>query len=140
MASWRERAAALLVLALMGMLGCTAARVTDAMEQPLAAPGDAARGREVFVAREAGHCVLCHSAPGVAVAGNIGPPLAGVGARLDAGQIRLRIADITRVNPQAAMPAFHRSSGERVASSYAGRPALGAQQVEDLVAFLGTLR
>jgi sulfur-oxidizing protein SoxX len=111
------------------------------MEAPLAGPGDAARGREVFVSREGGHCVLCHSAPGVAVAGNVGPPLAGVGARLTAGQIRLRIADITRVNPDAAMPSFHRAQGvDRVATSYAGRPALDAQQVEDLVAWLGTLK
>ena len=90
------------------------------------------------MAREGGHCVLCHSAPGVSVAGSVGPALAGVGSRLTPGQIRLRIVDITRVNPDATMPAYHRAGGERVASSYAGRPALDAQQVEDLVAFLGT--
>jgi len=113
----------------------------DAMDRPLAAAGDSARGREIFVAREAGHCVLCHSAPGIAVAGNVGPPLAGVGSRLTAGQIRLRIADITRVNPDSAMPSFHRTEGlERVASGHVGRPALDAQQVEDLVAWLGTLK
>ena len=85
--------------------------------------------------------MLCHSAPGVAIAGNVGPPMAGVGSRLSAGQIRLRIADITRVNRDAAMPAFHRlQDTERVASNYAGRPALQAQQVEDLVAWLETLK
>jgi sulfur-oxidizing protein SoxX len=125
----------------MGMLAGCAAVARDAIEVPLAAPGDAARGREVFVSRDGGHCVLCHSAPGIVVAGNVGPPLAGVGARLSAGQIRLRIADITRVNPDAAMPAFHRTRGSvRVAAAYAGRTALDAQQVEDLVAFLGTLK
>jgi sulfur-oxidizing protein SoxX len=112
----------------------------DAIETPLAPAGDPARGREVFVSREGGHCVLCHSAPGVPVAGDVGPALAGVGARLTPAQIRLRIADITRVNPDATMPAFHRLQGERVASTYAGRPALDGQQVEDLVAYLGTLR
>ena len=129
-----------MLLAMTFAAGCASAPMADTLA-PLAAPGDPARGREIFVAREGGHCVLCHSAPGVAVAGNVGPPLAGVGSRLSAGQIRLRIADITRVKPDAAMPAFHRTQGgERVASNYAGRPALQAQQVEDLVAWLETLK
>jgi sulfur-oxidizing protein SoxX len=121
--------------------GAAAAPPTDAIEKPLAAAGDAARGRKIFVAREAGHCVLCHSAPGVDVAGNVGPSLAGVGARLTAGQIRLRIVDITRVSPAATMPAYHRlEDTPRVAASYAGRPALDSQEVEDLVAYLGALK
>ena len=123
----------------MGIAGC-GTMVTDAMNEPLAARGDAARGREVFTSREGGHCVLCHAAPGIAVAGNVGPSLAGVGSRLTAGQLRLRIADITRINPDATMPAFHRPGSERVASNYAGRTALDGQQVEDLVAYLGTLK
>ncbi len=111
------------------------------MNHPLTASGDPIRGREVFISRDAGHCVLCHTAPGIAVAGNVGPPLAGVGGRLTPAQIRLRIADITRVNPDAAMPAFHRLEDlRRVAGAYAGRPALDGQQVEDLVAWLGTLK
>jgi sulfur-oxidizing protein SoxX len=114
---------------------------TDSIETPFAAAGDPARGREVFVAREGGHCVLCHAAPGIATAGNVGPSLAGVGKRLTPGQIRLRIADITRVNARAAMPTFHRVEGmQRVAPEYRGRTALNGQQVEDLVAWLATLR
>ena len=116
-------------------------RSDDRMPLPLAGTGDSTRGREVFVSREGGHCVLCHAIPGVAVAGNVGPALAGVGSRLDAAQIRLRIADISKVNPAAAMPAFHRKQElTRVAPQYAGKPVLSGQQVEDLVAFLGTLR
>ena len=118
-----------------------AAMANDTLDTPLAARGDAARGRELFIARDGGHCVLCHSVPGVEVAGNMGPPLAGVGARLSSAQIRLRIADITRVRPDAAMPAFHRTEPvERPAAAYAGRTALTGQQVEDLVAYLGTLK
>ena len=139
MAFPRGRESRLVFVVFTGMAGCAAVTATDSLA-PLGAPGDPARGREVFVARDGGHCVLCHSAPGIEKAGNIGPPLDGVGARLTPGQVRLRIADITRVNPDAAMPAFHRSGGERVAASYAGRPALDARQVEDLVAWLGTLR
>jgi sulfur-oxidizing protein SoxX len=78
---------------------------------------------------------------GIAPAGNVGPSLDGVGLRLTAGQIRLRIVDITRVKADAVMPAFFRSEGfARVAPAYAGKPLLDAQQVEDLVAFLGTLK
>lgn len=114
---------------------------TDSIETPFAAAGDPARGREVFVAREGGHCVLCHAAPGVATAGNVGPSLAGVGKRLTPAQIRLRIADIARVNAQAVMPTFHRVEGmQRVAPEYRERPVLNGQQVEDLVAWLVTLQ
>ena len=129
-------------VAALALAACTAPpAMIDTLDTPLAGPGDATRGREVFVSREGGHCVLCHAIPGVKVAGDVGPPLAGVAARLSAAQIRLRIADITRVNPQAVMPTFHRVENlKRVAPQYAGKPALDGQQVEDLVAFLGTLR
>ncbi len=120
--------------------GCAAVGPVDG-QAPLAAPGDAARSRAVFAAREGGHCVLCHAAPGLAPAGDVGPPLAGVGSRLTPDQIRFRIVDITRLDAQAVMPAFHRTEGlSRVAPAYAGKPVLAAQQVEDLVAWLSTLR
>ena len=124
------------VALLATLAACSSSAVKEA-----AHAGDPVRGREVFVSREGGHCVLCHAAPGVGTAGNVGPSLARVGARLTPGQIRLRIADMPRVNPDAAMPAFHRSEGlVRVAPEYRGRPALSGQQVEDLVAWLSTLR
>ena len=103
--------------------------------------GDASRGREVFVSREQGHCVLCHSIPGVAASGNVGPALAGVGTRLSPSEIRIRIEDITRVSPNAPMPAYHRIENlKRVASQYAGKPILSREQVDDLVAYLSTLK
>jgi L-cysteine S-thiosulfotransferase len=108
---------------------------------PLAPAGDPARGREVFVSREAGHCILCHRAPGIEPAGNVGPPLGGIGARLTASELRVRVADITRVYPDSVMPTFHRTEGlKRVSKAYEGKPVLSAQQVEDVVAWLGTLR
>ena len=117
------------------------AAASDALNVPLAAAGDAQRGRSVFVQREQGHCVICHVVAGMAPAGNVGPALDGVGSRLSAGQLRQRIVDITQVKPDAAMPAFHRSAGlNRVAAVYAGKTLLDAQQVEDLVAFLGGLK
>lgn len=133
-------------LALAGLLlagaGTAAGRAADRIDAPLSqTPGDAGRGQRLFASREGGHCVLCHQGGDAGPAGNIGPPLAGVGARLDAGQLRQRIVDITQVNPEAVMPAFHRTRGlNRVTASRVGQPLLTAQQVEDLVAYLATLR
>ncbi|QJR16024.1 sulfur oxidation c-type cytochrome SoxX [Usitatibacter palustris] len=105
------------------------------------AAGDPEKGRAVFVEREQGHCVLCHSAPGVAAAGNVGPSLAGVGARYKPEEIRARVADITKINPAAAMPAFHRTTElQRVAPAYSGKPILTEKQLDDVVAWLTTLK
>ena len=126
-----------------GAAGCAhAPAIVDAIEMPLTnIAGDANRGRDIFISREGGNCILCHAAPGVAASGNVAPPLNGVGARLSAAQLRLRVVDITRIKPDAAMPAFHRVNDlTQVASQYRDRPVLNAQQVEDVVAFLGTLK
>jgi len=116
----------------------------DAIAQPLTAvPGDAARGKAVLVQREKGHCILCHALPerDVRFAGNIGPPLAGVGTRLTPAQIRGQIADPTRHDPDTVMPAYYRTHDlRRVAAPYRERTVLSAQDVEDAVAYLSTLR
>ena len=117
------------------------AAAADGIERPLAAAGDIARGQSIVAARET-NCVLCHEVPGLAgPMGNVGPPLAGVGARLSEAELRLRIVDSTRVNPGTRMPSYHRVEGlERVPRELRGKPVLSAQQVEDVVAFLETLR
>jgi L-cysteine S-thiosulfotransferase len=116
----------------------------DAIEAPLAAlVGDPVRGEAVVKNRESANCLICHSIPDPreAFMGEIGPPLAGVGARLSPGQIRLRLVDPTRVNPGAIMPAYHRTHDLlRVDPRFAGRPVLNAQEIEDVVAWLSTLR
>ena len=85
--------------------------------------------------------MLCHEAPGVEAFGNVGPSLAGVGSRLTVPQLRLRVADITKVHSHATMPTFNRTEGmTRVAPQYEGRTVLTGQQVEDVVAWLATLR
>ena len=118
--------------------------VGDGMPQPLTTtPGDAARGRAIVVNRTVGLCLLCHSGPfpEERFQGNLAPSLAGAGARWTPAQLRLRIADNRRLNPDSLMPAFHRSTGlQRVGGAWQGRPVLDAQQVEDVVAFLGTLQ
>ena len=138
----RRRPGWIPALAGMALLACTSQpAVEDQAATPFAPTADPARGREVFVSRDAGHCVLCHEVPGVEAFGNVGPALAGVGARLTVPQLRLRVADITKVNPDAAMPTFHRVEAmTRVASQYQGKPVLTGQQVEDVVAWLATLR
>ena len=115
----------------------------DSINAPLAAtPGDPTRGRAWIAGRD-GNCLLCHSIPepGERFMGNVAPPLAGVAARLTPGQIRLRVVDPTRVRSDVVMPSYYRVELlDRVAQPYAGKPILTAQQVEDVVAYLRTLR
>lgn len=123
--------------------GLEAAQVSgDSVPAPLsAAPGDAVRGRALLVARENANCILCHAIPEVRFSGNLAPPLDGVGARLSAAQLRLRVADNARVNSATIMPSYYRVDGLRdVAAKYRGQTILNAQEVEDVVAYLRTLK
>jgi L-cysteine S-thiosulfotransferase len=107
------------------------------------AVGNAERGRGLILRRESANCVLCHAVPepGVRFSGTIGPPLAGVARALSAAQIRLRVVDSTRVNAATVMPSYYRVDGlDRVAGAYRGKPILDAEQVEDIVAYLSTLK
>ena len=113
----------------------------DAIVSPLTADaGDPERGRNVFAGRD-GNCFLCHTVPGGRFMGNIASPLAGVGARLNEGQLRLRIVDPMRLNRDTIMPSYYRTDGLiRVARARHGKPLLTAQEIEDTVAYLLTLR
>jgi L-cysteine S-thiosulfotransferase len=118
--------------------------VGDAIPEPLSSkPGDPVRGRRIVLDRELGNCLICHQVPeaGEPFQGDLGPDLAGVGRRLSAGQIRLRLVDQSRLNPATVMPPYHRIDGlNRVAAKYRGRPVLSAEEVEDVVAYLATLK
>jgi len=107
------------------------------------AKGDPARGRAIVTNRQVGLCLLCHSGPfpEERFQGNLATNLEGAGSRLSEGQLRLRIVDPGRINPTTIMPAYHRTEGlVRVAAAYQGKPILSAEQIEDVVAFLTTLR
>jgi len=110
-------------------------------ERLISAPGDAARGKQVVSGRDS-NCLLCHSVPDTGVRmGNLGPPLAGVGARLTEAQLRLRVVDSLRLNPDTIMPSYYRVEGlNQVGAAWRGKPVLTAQQIEDTVAYLLTLR
>lgn len=105
--------------------------------------GDATRGRAIVVSRQLGLCLLCHSGPfpEEKFHGTIGPDLNAVAARLSEGQIRLRMVDPSRVNAATIMPSYYRTEGlTRVAPAFRDKTILSAQQIEDVVAFLLTLR
>ncbi|MGF1619356.1 MAG: sulfur oxidation c-type cytochrome SoxX [Rhodomicrobiaceae bacterium] len=115
----------------------------DAVPEPLGGlKGDAARGKAVVLDRRRGNCLICHVFPleGQPFQGEIGPPMAGVASRLSEGQIRLRLIDQSRINPDTIMPPYYRVGGlTNVAPEYEGRPALDAQEIEDVVAYLSGL-
>ena len=118
--------------------------VGDAIPAPLAAEaGDPVRGRAVVAGRQVGTCVLCHAGPfpEERLPATIAPDLRGVADRLSAGQIRLRLVDPRLVNPETVMPAYYSQEGlVRVGRAWQGRTVLTAQQIEDAVAFLMTLK
>ena len=115
----------------------------DAIPQPLTgAAGDPARGRALVLERTSA-CILCHSGPfpEERFQGDLAPNLAGSGKRWSEGQLRLRLVDASRLNPATIMPSYYRVDGlERVAAAWRGKPILSAEQIEDIVAYLATLR
>jgi L-cysteine S-thiosulfotransferase len=106
------------------------------------AAGDAARGRALVLNRTS-TCILCHSGPfpEEKFQGDLAPDLSGSGARWSQGQLRLRIVDASRLNPATIMPSYYRVDNlVRVGAAWRGKPILSAEQIEDIVAYLTTLR
>ena len=151
----RSRSAVLWLLAAMAATAMTATTAAaqevvpymvrdDGIDTPLTStPGDPARGLAIAASRQQGLCLLCHSAPlpEERFQGNLAPSLAGVGARYTQAQLRLRVVEARRVHPGSFMPAFHSTANlSRVGGAWQGKPILTAQQVEDVVAWLVTLR
>jgi L-cysteine S-thiosulfotransferase len=116
----------------------------DAIPESLTGvPGDSARGRAIVVDRQKGLCLLCHLGPfpEAPFQGDLAPDLRGVGRRWSEGQLRLRIVDSTRLNPDTIMPPYYRTEGlTQVGRPWQGKPVLTAEQVEDVVAFLTMLK
>ena len=108
--------------------------------------GDAASGAQLIQQRQKSLCVLCHAGPFPEphLQGTLAPDLTGVGARLSAAQLRLRIVAMKRMNPQSIMPSYYAvvpdSAALRVSRAWHGKPILNAAEIEDLVAYLQTLQ
>lgn len=116
----------------------------DAIDRPLTGrSGDAARGEALVADRRYSLCLLCHVGPFPEphAQGTLAPDLHGVGARLTEGQLRLRVVDMRRIVPESIMPSYYRVDGlERVAAPWQGKPVLTAEEIEDVIAFLVTLK
>jgi sulfur-oxidizing protein SoxX len=121
--------------------------VGDAIDKSLTGQaGDAARGAKLIQQRQKSLCVLCHSGPfpDPHLQGTLAPDLSGIGERLSAAQLRLRIVDMKRLNPTSIMPSYYavitENKDTRVAAGWRNKPVLTAEEIEDLVAYLQTLR
>ena len=117
--------------------------IGDAIPQSLTGTaGDVARGRALVVERSS-TCILCHSGPfpEQKFQGDLAPALASSGSRWSEGQLRLRVVDASRLNAATIMPSYYRVDGlDRVGTLWRGKPILSAEQIEDIVAYLGSLR
>ncbi len=115
----------------------------DGIPEPLTGrQGDATRGRALVVDRTS-TCILCHSGPfpEAGFQGDLAPNLAGAGSRWSTSQLRLRMVDASRLNPATIMPSYYRVDGlVRVGQNWRDKPILSAEQIEDIVAYLATLR
>ena len=109
------------------------------------APGDVAAGREWFVNRKLGNCLACHQNTDLAEEpfhGEVGPTLNGAGDRWKPAQLRAIVVNPKKVfGDQTIMPAFYRDGGgTRVGKKFQGKTILSAQQVEDVIAYVSTLK
>ena len=101
------------------------------------------RGRAIVANRQVGLCLLCHSGPfpEERFQGDLAPDLRGSGARWTEGELRLRLVSPEKLKPGTIMPSYSRTEGlERVAPAFRGKPLLTPQQIEDVVAYLATLK
>lgn len=117
--------------------------VPEAGPLPVSRPPDAENGRRIVVDRRKGLCLLCHSGPfpEVRFQGDLAPSLAGAGSRWNPAQLRARLIDSRQVNGETIMPPYFRAEGQtRMARAFAGRTILTAEEIEDVTAFLATLR
>jgi L-cysteine S-thiosulfotransferase len=117
----------------------------DAMVQSLSGqPGDPERGRAIAIDPDRGNCIICHALPAPELPadafGDVGPSLAGVGSRQSVPALRQHIVDPQVLSPDSVMPAYFVTTYTRVAAAYVGKSILSAQEVEDLVAYLASLK
>jgi sulfur-oxidizing protein SoxX len=136
-------AALALCVALLAALPAAGWAADFSSPLPGSMAGDPARGRAIVANRQVGLCLLCHSGPipEERFQGNLAPPLDGAGDRSTAAQLRQRLVDAASINPVTIMPSYFRTEGlTRVSPAHKGKTILTAQQIEDVIAYLQTLR
>jgi sulfur-oxidizing protein SoxX len=140
-----------LVAVLLGMSIVSLANQTqaqtwsgDSIVNPLtSSPGDATKGRMIVASRQTGLCLLCHSGPfpEERFQGNLAPDMGASVGHLSEAQLRARIVDSSRFNASTIMPSYYRTEGlNRVAPKFEGQSILSGQEIEDVVAFLVSLK
>jgi sulfur-oxidizing protein SoxX len=113
--------------------------------------GDAASGRKIVGNKKLGNCVACHEVGDLAEVpfqGEIGPPLTGAGDRWSTAELRGIVSNAKMMFDESMMPSFYKTEGFiRPGKAYTGKaaddtfaPLLSAQQIEDVVAYLATLK
>ena len=106
--------------------------------------GDPVAGRKLSISRKQGNCLACHvndDASSESFHGEVGPELNGVGSRWDTAQLRGIIVNSKNTFEGTIMPSFYRvKNGARTLKKFEGKTILSAQQVEDVVAYLLTLK
>lgn len=106
-------------------------------------PGNVAKGRKTVFNRKTGNCLACHAISDLSEQpfhGEVGPPLDGIGARASAGELRARLVDAKIFNPDTIMPSFHMLKTNNILKKWKGKTIVSAQDVEDMVAYLLTLK
>ena len=104
--------------------------------------GDPVKGKKLAVNRKKGNCLACHAMPipEQQFHGEVGPDLSGVGNRMNEAELRLHLVNSKALNPDTIMPAFHKVSLNRVLKKFKGKTILGAQEIEDIIAYISTLK
>ncbi len=132
----------LLVILNLGSVGAQSMKGHTEAEPLSNSPGDPARGRAIVASRQSGLCLLCHSGPfpEERFQGNLAPELGMSAANLSAPELRARIMDPSRFNPNTIMPSYYRDDHlYRVAAKFKGQTILSGQEIEDVVAYLVSL-